>query len=173
MNKQFKYSKYFDMHDMHDMHNMHDRQASFIKPPMEEQAAVSLLKARIKDRSQITSLLALDLLNQCMQLNGDQLEFQLCVIEKVLKRILKLALPNKGNHPRVQQKVAHLIKYWSSAYSNDTRLNEFVLAGKELAKRRERAKATAPPPRSSSASSSSTSKVTTPEPRLTPSVMAF
>jgi hypothetical protein len=123
--------------------------------PHLQKDAVTLLKARIKERSQITSLLALDLLNQCMQYNG--IQFQLCVMEKVLKRILKLALPNKGNHPRVQQKAAHLIKYWSSAYSNDARLNEFVLAGKELAKRKERAKAAAPPPRSSSASSSASS----------------
>jgi hypothetical protein len=135
--------------------------------PHLQKDAVALIKARIKERSLITSLLALDLLNQCMQYNG--IQFQLCVIEKVLKRILKMALPNKGNHPRVQQKAAHLIKHWSSAYSNDTRLNEFVLAGKELAKRKERAKTAAPPPRSSSTSSSvssaskaSTSKTITP-----------
>jgi hypothetical protein len=123
--------------------------------------AVSMLKVRIKERSQITSSLALDLLNQCMQYNG--IHFQLCVMEKVLNRILKLALPHKGNHPRIQQKAFHLIKKWSSAYSNDPCLNEFVLAGKELAKRRDRTKAAQLSSRSApSSSSASASKATTP-----------
>ena len=98
--------------------------------------AVSLLKARIKDRSPITELLALDLLDQCMRCNG--IDFHSCVMEKVLPRILKMALPHNGIHPRVQQKAAHLIKYWSSSCNYDSHLQGFIMAGKTLASKREK-----------------------------------
>ena len=93
--------------------------------------AVVFIKARIKDRSQMISLLALDLLDQCMRCYG--IEFHLSVQEKVLQRILKIAIPNRGVHPRVQKKAAHLIKYWSNAYISDASLKDFAIAGKELA----------------------------------------
>lgn len=100
--------------------------------------AVKFLKARIKDRSPVTSCIAMDLLDQCMQSNGFQ--FQLYVIKKVLQRILKLSLPNKGQHPHVQQKAAALIKFWANTYSTDARLYEFSNAAKELARKEEAAR---------------------------------
>jgi hypothetical protein len=98
---------------------------------------VSLLKTRIKDRSTITSLLALDLLDQCMRCNG--VDFHLCVMEKSLPRIQKMALPHNGIHPRLQKKAANLIKYWSNSYSRDEQLKKFVIAGQESALRKDKA----------------------------------
>eukprot|EP00291_Cryptomonas_curvata_P017211 CAMPEP_0172159182 /NCGR_PEP_ID=MMETSP1050-20130122/4817_1 /TAXON_ID=233186 /ORGANISM="Cryptomonas curvata, Strain CCAP979/52" /LENGTH=281 /DNA_ID=CAMNT_0012828719 /DNA_START=148 /DNA_END=990 /DNA_ORIENTATION=- len=106
--------------------------------------AVKYLKARIKDRSPVTSCIAMDLLDQCMQSNGFQ--FQLYVVKKVLQRILKLALPNKGQHPHVQQKAAALIKFWANSYSADARLFEFSNAAKELARKEEMARGSGAPP---------------------------
>jgi hypothetical protein len=106
--------------------------------------AVKFLKARVKDRSPVTSCIAMDLLDQCMQSNGFQ--FQLYVIKKVLQRILKLSLPNKGQHPHVQQKAAALIKFWANTYSTDARLYEFSNAAKELARKEEVARGPGAPP---------------------------
>ena len=101
--------------------------------------AVKFLKARIKDRSPVVSCIAMDLLDQCMQSNG--LQFQLHVMKKVLPRILKFSIPNKGQHPHVQQKAAALIKFWANTYSADARLFEYSNAAKELARKEEAARA--------------------------------
>ena len=94
--------------------------------------AVSLIKARIKDRCVSTSSIALDLLDKCMKGHGFQ--FQVLVVKKVLKRVLKIAVPNKGNHPRTQKKAASLIFEWASEYGSDQRLADFTKAGSELKK---------------------------------------
>ena len=116
---------------------------------------VSLLKTRIKDRSPITSLLALDLLDQCMRCNG--MDFHTCVMEKALPRIQKMAMPNNGMHPRVQQKAAHLIKYWSNHYTYDKQLRHFVLAGQELSDKKDKGSSAASTPSKIAASAPSSS----------------
>jgi hypothetical protein len=97
--------------------------------------AVKLLKARIKDRSPTTSYFALDLLDQCMRCCG--FPFQLYVTKKVLSRILKLALPNKGNHPNIQAKAASLIRAWANDYGSDGRLCDFATFARELSSKEE------------------------------------
>jgi len=99
--------------------------------------AVKNIKARIKDKSPAVSLLALDLLDQCMQSNGLQLQMQ--VQKKVLPRILKFALPNKGTHQLINLKCANLIRSWVE-YGSDGRLSEFANASKELARAEEKEK---------------------------------
>ena len=123
--------------------------------------AVKYLKARIKDRSPVTSCIAMDLLDQCMQSNGFQ--FQLYVVKKVLQRILKLALPNKGQHPHVQQKAAALIKFWANSYSADARLFEFSNAAKELARKEEMARGSTTAPGSAPARQADYSAVRRPD----------
>ena len=48
--------------------------------------AVKAIKARIKDKNEKVQIIALDLLDQCMQSNGIQL--QMHVMKKVLPRVL-------------------------------------------------------------------------------------
>jgi hypothetical protein len=56
--------------------------------------AVKAIKARIKDKNQRVQIIALDLLDQCLQSNGIQL--QMHVMKKVLPRVLKFANPTKN-----------------------------------------------------------------------------
>ena len=94
------------------------------------QDAVALIKARIKDRCLSTSLISLDVLDQCMRATG--LDFQLYVTKKVLSRVLKLSIPHKGIHPQVQRKAAGLIIEWGSRYGTDPSLADYVRAAKDL-----------------------------------------
>jgi hypothetical protein len=94
--------------------------------------AITLIKARIKDKCVCTSCIGLDMLNQCMK--GHGVDFQLLVAKKVLQRVLKLATPNKGTHPRVQRKAASLIMEWESSGASDNRLVDFTKAFEELKK---------------------------------------
>ena len=94
--------------------------------------AVALVKARIKDRNPSISRTAMDLLDTLMQTN--EASFQNAVQRKVLKRISKLAEPNKGIHPLVQRKAESLIKQWSSSQKILSRENgdEFIKVAESL-----------------------------------------
>ena len=93
-------------------------------------AAVSLIKARIKDPATAVSCAAIDFLDQCMLAND--FEFIQNTMLKVLGRILKLAVPNIGIHPHIQSKAAEAIKVWGMRYGSDVRLDEFSKAVEKL-----------------------------------------
>ena len=94
-------------------------------PHLAEQAIV-LLKARIKDKSAISSKLGIELLNACMRSNG--LEFLQLVQKNVLPRIRKLASPNKGVHPLVQRKAEAVIREWAMCFGKMPGLQGFLEA---------------------------------------------
>ncbi len=90
--------------------------------------AVKAIKARIKDKNQRVQIIALDLLDQCLQSNGIQL--QMHVMKKVLPRVLKFA---KGECRRaVAQKAASLIKSWATLYGADDCMKDYEMANREL-----------------------------------------
>jgi hypothetical protein len=89
---------------------------------------VKAVKARIKDKNQRVQIIALDLLDQCLQSNGIQL--QMHVMKKVLPLVLKFA---KGECRRAcQQKAASLIKSWATRYGVDRRMKDYDMANREL-----------------------------------------
>lgn len=99
--------------------------------------AVKAIKARCKDKNESVQVIALDLLDQCMQSNGIQL--QMHVMKKVLPRVLKFANPSKRECGRLcEQKSAALIKSWATLYGGDGRMKDFENAAKDLARAEEK-----------------------------------
>ena len=99
--------------------------------------AVKAIKARIKDKNEKVQIIALDLLDQCMQSNGIQL--QMHVMKKVLPRVLKFANPSKRECERTcQQKSAALIKTWAALYGTDGRMKDYENANRELTRAEEK-----------------------------------
>ncbi len=92
---------------------------------------VTLTKARVKSSSAGTAFLAICLLDNLMHRLG--FEFQEQVSIKVLGRILKLAMPQKGIHPSIQKKAAASIKDWAATFGSDPHLSSFADAAAELA----------------------------------------
>ena len=94
---------------------------------------VAMIKADIKDPRHGTSCLAFDLLDQLMSaMNSD---FRVSVAKKLLSRILKLSLPNKGIHPQVQKKAASMIRKWADEFGSDPNMIAFANAARELMKK--------------------------------------
>ena len=94
--------------------------------------AVTLIKARIKDKAVAIVCTSIDFLDQCMQTND--FEFIQFSMVKVLGRVLKLAIPNKGTHPRIQRKASDAIRVWGATYGSDERLDQFAKASEQLSK---------------------------------------
>ena len=86
--------------------------------------AVDMIKERIKDHAPSTSSMAMKLLDKIMQ--QDDAELRQYVAKKVLNRMLRLATPNMGTHPRVQSVSAALIKHWGLTYGSDEQLADFA-----------------------------------------------
>ena len=71
--------------------------------------------------------MAMKLVDKTMFLsNINQFEMQRCVARKILDRMLRLATPNMGTHPRVQIVASTLIKHWAQTCGTDERLAEFA-----------------------------------------------
>lgn len=94
--------------------------------------SVATIKSRIKDPAVAISCTSIDFLDQCMQSND--FDFIHYSMVKVLGRILKFSLPNKGTHPQIQRKAADAIKNWGATYGSDERLSEFAKASEQLSK---------------------------------------
>jgi hypothetical protein len=92
--------------------------------------AVTTIKARIKDNAVAISCTSIDFLDQCLQRNDhDFIHFSKV---KVLGRVLKLSLPNRGIHPHIQKKATDAIKNWGATFGSDARLADFANASQKL-----------------------------------------
>ena len=105
---------------------------------------VVLIKVKIKDPNAGTSCTALKLLDRLVQTMG--VEFREHTGKRLLSRILKIAIPNRGKHPQVQRKAANLIMGWAAAFGSDPHFVAFKKAAMELAHYEE----SSPPPASKS-----------------------
>ena len=92
--------------------------------------AVALIKERISNPSPSTCCMAMILLAELMQCSGYDLHRQ--VQQAVLHEMMKLAVPCKGTHPRVQMVASTVIKGWGVAYGKDPRLVDFADAARRL-----------------------------------------
>jgi hypothetical protein len=92
---------------------------------------VALIKARVKCPSAGTAYLAICLLDNLMQSLGFGFHEQVSI--RLLGRILKLAMPQKGTHPSIQKKAAASIKERSANLGDDPHLSSFADAAADLA----------------------------------------
>ena len=106
-------------------------QVLYEKPNLASEA-VSIIKARIKDKNASTSKIAMDLLGELMSTNDHS--FHTIVQQKVLSRVSKLAAPNKGIHPHVQRRAEALIRVWGTRYGSVHGLEQFGAAAAKLGK---------------------------------------
>ena len=91
---------------------------------------VRIIKTRIKDRCAVTSCSSIEFLDMCLQINGAS--FRSAVSKLVLGRVLKLAMPHMGTHPRIQITAAAAVYAWSATYSHEQFLAAFRLAADKL-----------------------------------------
>ena len=95
--------------------------------------AVTLIKERIKNTSVSISYNGMCVIDE--MLNEFGFEFQEQVATRVLERVLKLAMPQKGTHPTLQRKAATLIKGWAESFGSDPHLAAFSKAADELSRK--------------------------------------